>query len=87
MDINATTPHNEVIEVLNNLRRLKWIDGGTRGIFVELAMYNKQSSIFVNVRLLFEFYATGGCGTYPSIEVAIINPFATETQQSKLIDA
>ena len=84
MDINATTPHDEVVEVLNNLRTLKWIDGGTRGVFVELALYNKQSSIFVNVRLLFEFYATGGCGTYPSIEVAKINQFGTETQQSKL---
>ena len=84
MDFNSTTSQTDVVAMVNHLQKLQWIDGGTRGIFIEFALYNKQSSIFVNVRLLFEFYATGGCGTYPTIEVAKINQFGTPEQQSKL---
>ena len=84
-DINAMTSHEDVVKMLKILQKLNWVDGGTRGVFVEFGMYNKQSSIFVNVRLLFEFYATGGCGTYPTVEVAKIHQFGTEIQRSEYL--
>jgi hypothetical protein len=47
-----------------------WLSKSTRGVFIEFAVYNKQTSIFIQCRLLIEFYSTGGAGTYPTFEIA-----------------
>ena len=69
---------SEVRAKLNELQEKSWVDDAMRGIFIEFSVYNKQSSLFANVRLLVEFYATGGCGTYPTIEVAKVNSMVSE---------
>ncbi|XP_055967274.1 polycystin-2 [Sorex fumeus] len=42
------------------LRRLGWLDRGTRAVFVDFSVYNANINLFCVVRLLAEFPATGG---------------------------
>ncbi|CAH1800511.1 unnamed protein product, partial [Owenia fusiformis] len=50
-------------EVTSYLRKLKydnWLDSKTRALFFELTLYNANTNLFTNVKVVFEIPATGG---------------------------
>ena len=70
MDFPPSEIKAVVRQKLAVMKENDWVDDAVRGVFIEFDVYNKQSSLFIHVKLLVEFYATGGAGTYPSMDVA-----------------
>ncbi|CAG7692580.1 unnamed protein product [Allacma fusca] len=68
--------------VLNYLKKLNWIDGRTRGVFLELATYNPNVNLFVYTKLLAEISGSGVWFTssvhYP-ITLTDVNTYAQES--------
>uniref|UniRef100_A0A1I8P7R8 Uncharacterized protein n=1 Tax=Stomoxys calcitrans TaxID=35570 RepID=A0A1I8P7R8_STOCA len=50
-------------EILQQLKSLKWIDRGTRVVIVEFVLYNANSQMFSNAKILAEMPPVGGLVT------------------------
>lgn len=55
-------------EVITELYHHKWIDRRSRGVFVELTVYNAQVNLFSVITLLAEVMPTGGVVTFRRID-------------------
>ena len=66
-------------QLINDLHSTKWIDGATRAVIIEFAVYNKQTMIFVQTKLFVEFFTTGGAFTYPQFAVCKLASVGTAT--------
>lgn len=51
---------SETIQIVENLKREKWISRATRAIFLDFSVYNTNANLFCVVTLIWEFPATGG---------------------------
>ena len=83
LHLSNNLTNTEVGNYLTEAQNAGWLADNTRAVFIEFAVYDKHTSIFVQVRLLCEFYATGGVGTYPSFEIAKIMSLGSETHKLK----
>ncbi|KAJ7381778.1 hypothetical protein OS493_039071 [Desmophyllum pertusum] len=59
---------SKAFEVITELAHHKWIDRRTRGVFVELTVYNAQVNLFSVISLLAEAMPTGGVVTFRRID-------------------
>ncbi|KAI3378974.1 hypothetical protein SNEBB_006980 [Seison nebaliae] len=50
--------------IIDHLKANRWIDRGTRAVFVDFTVYNANVNLFCQIRLLLEFPAMGGA--FPS---------------------
>ncbi len=66
-------------QLINDLHSTKWVDGATRAVIIEFAVYNKQTMIFVQTKLFVEFFTTGGAFTYPQFAVCKLASVGTAT--------
>ena len=66
-------------EFIQQLKSNGWIDGASRAVIIEFAVYNKQTMIFVQTKLFVEFFTTGGAFTYPQFAVCKLATVGTET--------
>lgn len=67
---------SEIMGNLSALRELSWIDMQTRGVIIQMSLYNPNVNLFIFVTLLAEFLPTGGI--YPTARVeplSLINNF------------
>lgn len=55
-------------EIITELAHHKWVDRRTRGVFVELTVYNAQVNLFSVISLLMEVTPTGGAVTFRRID-------------------
>ncbi|KAI3378657.1 hypothetical protein SNEBB_011293 [Seison nebaliae] len=67
-NLNRTRADSE--EVVDELKSYKWIDRGTRAVFIDFTFYNANINLFSQVRLVIEFPATGGA--FPSSVVRTV---------------
>ncbi len=66
-------------QLINDLHSNNWVDGATRAVIIEFAVYNKQTMIFVQTKLFVEFFTTGGAFTYPQFAVCKLASVGTAT--------
>ena len=66
-------------QLINDLHENNWVDGATRAVIIEFAVYNKQTMIFVQTKLFVEFFTTGGAFTYPQFAVCKLASVGTAT--------
>ena len=50
----------ETLRIIDELHTLKWLDRGTRAVFIDFTVYNSNINLFCVVHMLSEFPATGG---------------------------
>jgi hypothetical protein len=55
---------NEMLTNISALQQLSWIDLQTRGVIIQLSLYNPNVNLFVFATILAEFIPTGG--VYPT---------------------
>ena len=81
----------KAFEVIQELAHHKWIDRRTRGVFVELTVYNPQVNLFSVISLLVEAMPTGGVETFRRIDTIriyrYIGEFANVALAAELIIA
>jgi hypothetical protein len=58
---------------ISQLYQLGWIDEKTRGIFIQINLYNPNVQLFTSVIFLTEFLSTGGI--YPQLRIEPMNFF------------
>lgn len=58
----------KAIDVVSELFEHKWIDRRTRGVFLELTVYNAQVNLFSVISLLVEVMPTGGVVTFRRLD-------------------
>lgn len=49
------------LELINELRENKWLDRGTRVVFIDFSLYNANLNLFCIVRLVLDFVALCMC--------------------------
>lgn len=54
--------------VIRDLQTYNWIDKHTRGVFVELTVFNAPANLFSSVTYLVELTGTGGASTYVKVD-------------------
>lgn len=54
--------------VIRDLQTYNWIDKYTRGVFVELTVFNAPANLFSSVTYLVELIGTGGASTYLKVD-------------------
>lgn len=68
----------KAIQVIQELMHNKWIDRRTRGVFVELTVYNAQVNLFSVISLLVEAMPTGGVETFRRIDTIRVYRYVGE---------
>ncbi|XP_012560622.2 polycystin-2 isoform X1 [Hydra vulgaris] len=66
------TTNDDSNSTIQNLMKMRWINRGTRAVFIDFTVYNANINLFCVITLLFEFPATGGCmasATYRSLKL------------------
>lgn len=58
---------SEIMANLSLLRELSWLDMQTRGVIIQMSLYNPNVNLFIFVTILAEFLPTGGI--YPTARV------------------
>ncbi|XP_041473066.1 uncharacterized protein LOC121422223 isoform X1 [Lytechinus variegatus] len=66
----------DVEALLDQLYQEAWLDRYTRGVFVEIALYNSQVDLFGVVSLLAEFLPTGGVEPFYRIDIIRLYTYA-----------
>ncbi|XP_041364433.1 uncharacterized protein LOC121379847 [Gigantopelta aegis] len=61
--------------MMSRLQQEQWVDKHTRGLFVELTVYNPQVNLFAIVTIIAEFSDTGGVVPSYRIEPAMLLPY------------
>lgn len=65
-------------EVVKELAHHKWVDRRTRGVFVEITVYNPQVNLFSVISLLVEAMPTGGVVTFRRIDTIRVYRYVGE---------
>ena len=65
--LTTKTHQKKVLRILQQLQDQKWVDIGTRVIFVEFTVFNPTTKIFGMVMLAFEFASAGTVDPYRDI--------------------
>jgi len=60
----------EFAEAVTELLNTRWLDLGTRVVFVDLLLYNPSSMLVIEVKVMFESPASGGCIPYLDVKNA-----------------
>ncbi|KAG1951065.1 polycystic kidney disease 2-like 1 protein [Pimephales promelas] len=60
----------ESAAILNDLKENRWLDRGTRVLFIDFSAYNANINLFCVIRLVVEFPATGGA--IPSYQIRTV---------------
>ncbi|UJR27333.1 hypothetical protein I4U23_008626 [Adineta vaga] len=67
---------SEMIGNISTLKQLSWIDMQTRGVMIQMSLYNPNVNLFILVTILAEFLPTGGIYPTARIEpVTLLNDF------------
>jgi hypothetical protein len=57
---DLTTNYTSAQAELQNLKEKKWLDRGTRVVFLDFTVYNANINLFCQIKLIVEFPASGG---------------------------
>ena len=65
---------SEMLANISTLKELSWMDVQTRGVIIQMSLYNPNVNLFIFVTLLAEFLPTGGVYTSARVEpISLLN--------------
>ncbi|EKX46026.1 hypothetical protein GUITHDRAFT_163083 [Guillardia theta CCMP2712] len=59
IDIPLLTKPEEVTSMIEYLKRIYWVDQGTRAVFIDIVSFNSVFSFYLSTRIFFEFMPYG----------------------------
>ncbi|KAL5288174.1 PKD2 family protein [Megaselia abdita] len=73
------------LEIIENLKKIEWIDRATRLVAVELALYNANMDLYSEIKMAIEILPTGGIFPFHNMKVFHILRFSIANDMALLV--